>query len=61
MTNYINLIAILMIILIALLVMIARNVNWLSETTDLRQLISSLFKAILSLFKTRKTKTNTNY
>ena len=57
MTNYINLIAILMIILIALLVMIARNVNWLSETYDLRQII----KTILMRFKTRKTKTNTNY
>ena len=57
MNNYINLIAILMIILIALLVMIARNVNWLSETYDLRQII----KTILMRFKTRKTKTNTNY
>ena len=57
MTNYINIVAMILVILIALLVMIARNVNWLSETDDLRQII----KTIVMRFKTRKTKTNTKY
>jgi hypothetical protein len=52
MENYLNIIAILAIILLALLVQIARNVNWLYETQDLRNLV----KSILSSFKSRKTK-----